>query len=167
MFAHFKDIATIEEVPTLLNESKNNNCEGLMLKSLELNSTYEPSKRSANWYKLKKDYVDSGLLCDSLDLVVVGADWGRGKRKGLFGSFLVACFDAEAERFQVVTKMATGLTDEDLTRMHSLFSPLIIDSAHSEVQYKVKNVDVWFTPKHVWEVKCADLTLSPVYLCAH
>jgi DNA ligase 1 len=95
MFARFKDITNVEMIISLLEDSVKNNCEGLMLKTLEDNATYEPSKRSANWFKLKKDYMDSGNLADSIDLVVVGADWGKGKRKGLFGSFLMACFDQE------------------------------------------------------------------------
>jgi DNA ligase-1 len=66
-----------------------------MIKTLSDNATYEPSKRSANWFKFKRDYMNTGNLADSLDLVVVGADWGKGKRTGVFGSFLVACYDEE------------------------------------------------------------------------
>ena len=90
-----------------------------MIKTLEHNATYEPSKRSSNWFKLKKDYMDSGSLGDSLDLVVVGADWGKGKRAGMFGSFLLACFDPLTEKYQTVTKVATGLSDDDLQTMHA------------------------------------------------
>ncbi len=67
-----------------------------MIKNLVENATYEPSKRSSNWFKLKKDYMESGILSDSLDLVVVGADWGRGKRTGVFGSFLLASYDEDS-----------------------------------------------------------------------
>ena len=53
------------------------------------------NSKKSNWFKLKRDYMNTGNLADSLDLVVVGADWGKGKRTGVFGSFLVACYDEE------------------------------------------------------------------------
>jgi DNA ligase-1 len=107
----YDDISQLGEVKQFLAESVKDQCEGLMIKNLVENATYEPSKRSSNWFKLKKDYMDSGALSDSLDLVVVGADWGKGKRTGVFGSFLMASYDEETNKFQTVTKVATGLTD--------------------------------------------------------
>jgi DNA ligase-1 len=93
MFAHFQDMSKFDEVRQFLDKSVQDQCEGLMIKTLEDNASYEPSKRSSNWFKLKKDYLDSGSLGDSLDLVVVGADWGKGKRAGMFGSYLLACYE--------------------------------------------------------------------------
>jgi DNA ligase 1 len=93
MFAHFQDMSKFDEVRQFLDQSVQDQCEGLMIKTLEDNASYEPSKRSSNWFKLKKDYLDSGSLGDSLDLVVVGADWGKGKRAGMFGSYLLACYE--------------------------------------------------------------------------
>ncbi len=81
-----------------------------MVKTLTVNSSYEPSKRSFNWLKLKKDYLDD--LGDSMDLVLVGADYGTGKRTGWFSSFLLACYNEDTERFQTICKCANGFTDE-------------------------------------------------------
>jgi DNA ligase-1 len=81
-----------------LDESIKDRTEGLMVKTLNVNSTYMPSKRSFNWLKLKKDYLETGLG-DSVDLVVIGADYGQGKRAGWFGSFLLACYNEDIEQF--------------------------------------------------------------------
>ena len=102
---------------------------------------------------------------DSLDLVVVGADFGKGKRTGMYGSFLLACYDENLECLQTVTKMATGLSDEMLAKVYSYLKDLEIDKPPSNLKFKEKNIDVWLVPKYVWEIKCADLSISPIY-CA-
>lgn len=77
-------------------ESVNAGCEGLMVKTLVDNATYEPSKRSLNWLKLKKDYLQD--LGDSLDLVPIGGYFG----KGVFRRVLAG---VNSEEFQSVCKV--------------------------------------------------------------
>lgn len=98
MFAKSSDTSDFGELQKFLDISIKDRCEGLMVKTLSVNSTYMPSKRSFNWLKLKKDYLETGLG-DSVDLVVVGADYGQGKRAGWFGSFLLACYNEDIECF--------------------------------------------------------------------
>lgn len=166
MHAKSKDAEKFEEIEEFLTESINDSCEGLMIKTLEDNSTYHPSKRSFNWLKLKKDYLDTSLG-DSLDLVVIGADFGKGKRTGMYGSFLFACYDEDTEVFQTVVKAGTGFSDDDLKVMYEKLHELEVDNPDSRIRYKEKNVDTWFSPKVVLEIKAADLTISPVYMAAH
>lgn len=143
--AVYQDAEEFEQIEAFLNDSIKDCCEGLMVKTLEQNATYEPSKRSFNWLKLKKDYLETEMG-DSLDLVVVGADHGVGKRTGSFGSFLLACWNEDMECLQTVCKVGTGFSDEALENIHNRLKDLVIDKAPPNLKYKDKNVDVWITP---------------------
>eukprot|EP00835_Amoeboradix_gromovi_P000981 NODE_38_length_30618_cov_0.377142.p4 type:complete len:433 gc:universal NODE_38_length_30618_cov_0.377142:11753-10455(-) len=161
-FAKNKDCTDVEQITEYLNESVLNKCEGLMLKTLlGRDSTYEPSKRSLNWFKLKKDYLDS-TMGDSLDLVVMGAFYGKGKRSGGLGTFVVGTWDEDEEVYKTVCKLGTGFKDEELDVFSNLLMPLKVAKKPEEYQCKLE-ADVWVEPKHVWEIQCADLTKSPVH----
>lgn len=135
--------------------------EGLMIKTLDDDATYEPQKRSLNWLKLKKDYLDQ-FMADSFDLVVVGAYHGKGKRTGVLGSYLLACFDSENDTFQTVCKVATGFSEKDLQELDEYFSDKVIPSKLDHVLTGAglqQNV-VWLEPSTVFEIRAADLSLS-------
>lgn len=168
-FASFHNGSTTEEIQAFLEEAIANFCEGLMVKTLQgAESFYEPSKRSRNWLKLKKDYLEQGDgLGDSLDLVVIGGYTGRGKRTGGYGGFLLACYDADTENFQAVCKLGTGFSEAHLETFTGLLKQHQILSPASYVQVDdVPKPDVWFEPKVVWEVRAADFSLSPIYAAA-
>lgn len=103
-----------------------------MVKTLEENSAYEPCIRSYRWLKLKRDYLEQSL-CDSLDLVVIAAKYGEGKRTGFFGTFLLASFNNESERYETTGMCATGFSDEDLKTYSELLRPLVLREPHSDV----------------------------------
>jgi DNA ligase 1 len=137
-------------------------CEGLMVKTLDVNAIYEPSRRSLNWLKLKKDYLDG--LGDSFDLVPLGAYHGRGKRTGVYGAYLLACYDPETEEYQSVCKIGTGFSDEDLRTLSEDLNKHILSTKSN--QYKVSDqleCDVWFEAVQVWEIKAADLSKSSTH----
>ena len=135
-------------------------CEGLMVKTMV--DIYEPSRRSLNWLKLKKDYLDG--VGDSFDLVPLGAYFGRGKRTGVYGAYLLACYDEDTEEFQSVCKIGTGFSDEDLQSLSASLNEHKIDNKSS--QYVVSDTlepDVWFDAVQVWEIKAADLSKSSTH----
>lgn len=155
----------IDEIQKFLDAAVSSSSEGLIIKTLTKDATYEPSKRSLNWLKLKKDYMDS--IGDSLDLVPIAAFHGRGKRTGVYGAFLLACYDSNNEEFQSICKVGTGLTEAMLEERSASLRTKVIPKPKSYYRYHdTMNPDVWFEPSEVWEVKAADLTISPVHRAA-
>lgn len=205
------DTGLLEE---FLDQAVKGQCEGLMVKTLDTNAQYQPSRRSLNWLKLKKDYLEG--LGDSVsrvlryliftvhphsilhfcyhcfykvDLVPLGAYHGKGKRTGVYGAYLLACYDEDTEEFQSVCKVSpyfsllmyqlihvfykctltplqigTGFSEEDLKELSASLKPHIISEKSS--QYIVSDsleCDVWFDAKQVWEVKAADLSKSSTH----
>lgn len=116
--------------------------------------------------QLKKDYLSG--VGDSLDLVVVGAYYGKGKRTNWYGAFLLACYDPDSENYQTICKIGTGFSEELLKQFYDELHPLeLTGGARGNIEVGGAKPDVWFEPKIVWEVLTADLSLSPVYTAAH
>lgn len=170
MFAEGSDCKETDEITTLLNESVKLGCEGLMVKALTgEHSTYEPANRSQNWLKVKKDYLEG--IGDTLDLVPIGGYRGKGKRSSVYGAFLLACYNAGDEEYQSVCKIGTGFSEEVLTNITEYFDKgedgsRLIDKPKSYYRLPLNSKlvpDQWFDTCQVWEVKCADLSVSPAH----
>ncbi|KAK5577110.1 hypothetical protein RB653_002048 [Dictyostelium firmibasis] len=164
-FAKYSNISDVNDIQSYLEEAVEGNCEGLMVKTLKEKSIYEPSRRSYNWLKIKKDYMQG--MTDSLDLVPIGAWYGKGKRTGTYGAYLLACYDENNEEFQTLCKIGTGFSDEQLTNFTNDLKPHVINQPRN--QFRIADSikpDVWFSPTQVWEVLAADLSISPVHTAA-
>jgi DNA ligase 1 len=138
-------------------------CEGLMCKSIGPDSGYKAGARGWQWIKLKRDYRTE--LSDTVDLVVVGAFAGRGRRTGVYGAVLLAAYDAGADVFRAVTKCGAGFTDADLAGLPARLKPFEAPGRPARVDAR-QSPDVWFEPGLVLEILSAEFTLSPNYTAA-
>lgn len=149
------------EVEEVLEDSVNSGCEGLMLKAPD--APYQAGARGSHWLKLKREYRNE--LGDSLDLVIVGAFFGKGRRTGRYGTLLLAAYDSERDVFPSICKVGTGFTDADLDRLYQILSTEVVLKRDPRVE-SVMEADVWFEPKIVIEVVASEITLSPVHRTA-
>jgi DNA ligase-1 len=119
--------------------------EGLILKNPA--SVYAPGKRGKNWLKIKP-------VMETLDLVVIGAKWGEGRRASFLGSYRLACLDEATGKLLDVGWVATGLTDESLAELTEMFRELVLLEKGMEVEIK---------PAVIFEVAYEEIQQSPNY----
>ena len=146
------------EIEDFLENSINSGCEGLMLKTP--NAGYRAGARGSNWLKLKREYRNE--LGDSLDLVVIGAYFGRGRRTGLYGTLLLGTYNPEKDNFPSICKVGTGFTDESLDQLYQILSNKVILKKNPRVISEME-ADVWLEPELVLEVVASEITLSPIH----
>jgi len=153
----------VKELESFFLEAIEEGCEGLMCKSIAEDSIYQAGARGWLWIKYKRDYKSE--MTDTVDLVIVGAFHGRGKRAGTYGALLLAAYNPDNDTFETVTKCGTGFTDEDLAKLPEMMKKHVIQHKHPRVNSMIE-ADVWFEPKVVIEVLGAEITLSPIHTCA-
>jgi DNA ligase-1 len=152
-----------EEVEKIFAEAVEAGCEGVIVKSVGEDSVYRAGARGWQWIKFKRDYRSE--MIDTVDLVVVGAFHGRGRRRGKFGALLTAVYNEERDVFQTVCKVGSGFKDEDLERFTEMINQLKIPHKHARVE-SLMTPDVWVEPSIILEIIGAEVTLSPVHTCA-
>jgi len=149
------------EIEEFLENSINSGCEGLMLKMLD--KPYQAGSRGNYWLKLKREYRNE--LGDSLDLVVIGAFFGKGRRTGRYGTLLLASYDDDQDMFTSICKVGTGFTDEDLDQLYQILSNKVTIKKNPRIDSEME-ADVWFEPELVVEVVASEITLSPIHKAA-
>ncbi len=153
-------VSDVQALEAMFTQAVADGCEGLVCKSLAPDAGYQAGARGWLWIKLKRDYRTE--LSDTLDLVVVGALYGRGRRAGIYGALLLAAYDPATDMFQTVTKCGTGFSDADLAGLPARLAPLARADRPARVDAR-QSPDVWFEPGLVLEVLAAELTPSPKY----
>ena len=146
------------EVEDFLENSINAGCEGLMLKAP--NAPYRAGMRGSNWLKLKREYRNE--LGDSLDLIVIGAYFGRGRRTGLYGTLLLATYNPEKDNLPSICKVGTGFTDESLDQLYQILSNKVTLKKNPRIVSEME-ADIWFEPELVLEIVASEITLSPIH----
>ncbi|MCS7145284.1 MAG: ATP-dependent DNA ligase [Aigarchaeota archaeon] len=137
-------------------------CEGVIVKDISPKSVYRAGARGWLWIKYKRSYVSK--LTDTLDLVVVGAFYGKGKRSGKIGTLLMAAYDEDADVFKTVCKVGTGFKDEDLEHLTETLTPIALSRKPARVE-SIMEPDIWVRPEMVLEIVGDEITLSPIHTC--
>ena len=133
--------------------------EGIIAKAVHKESGYQAGSRSWLWVKMKPSYKG---MSDALDLIVVGAIYGRGKRTGVYGAILAAVYDPDSDTYPTACKIGTGFTEEMLTEFKKRLEKYVIEERHPKVLADIK-ADVWFEPQVVIEVIGDQITESPTH----
>jgi len=135
--------------------------EGVIAKKID--GIYQPGARGWNWIKYKRSY--SSKINDTIDCLVMGYDFGKGKRTDFgMGAFLVGVFDNKNDKFVTVAKIGTGLTDVEWKELKIKSSELRIkNKPENYLVDKMAECDVWISPKIVVEIKADEITKSPTH----
>jgi DNA ligase-1 len=149
------------DMERFMEEAISNGCEGLVVKDPD--STYRAGAREFAWIKLKREYRSE--LTDTIDLPVIGAFHGKGRRAGNYGTYLLGAYDPKRGVYSSVAKVGTGFSDEDLARLPKLLKPFESHTKPADVESGMVP-DIWFRPHLVLEIIASELTLSPIHTAA-
>ena len=149
------------DIEDFMENSINAGSEGLMLKML--GKPYQAGSRGNYWLKLKREYQNK--LGDSLDLVVIGGFFGKGRRTGSYGTLLLATYDEDEDTFPSICKVGTGFSDESLDQLYQILHPKVTIKKNPRIISEME-ADVWFEPELVIEVVASEITLSPIHKAA-
>src|SRR3989344_3343079 len=150
-----------KKLELMFDDAVTHGLEGIVAKRLD--GTYQPGARGWNWIKFKRSY--SSKIEDSLDCLVMGYDYGRGKRAGFgIGAFLVGVYDEKEDKYFSIAKIGTGLKDEEWRQLRVNGEKLRVKNKPLAYDVdKLMDCDVWISPKIVVEIKADEITRSPVH----
>jgi len=148
-----------KKLQIMLDDSISKGLEGVVVKRLD--SKYEAGARNFNWVKLKRH--SDGELQDTIDCVVLGYITGKGKRTAFgAGALLVGIYDDKRDEFVTVSRIGTGLTDEEWREVHKRADKIKVDHKPARVNSLIEP-SVWIKPEIVIEVLADEITRSPMH----
>jgi len=143
----------------LLEDAISKGLEGLVVKRLD--SKYIAGGRNFNWVKLKRH--SSGELQDTIDCVILGYVYGRGKRTEFgAGALLVGLYDDKKDEFVSVSRIGTGLSDDEWREIHKRADKIKVEHKPARVSSLIEP-SVWIRPEIVIEVLADEITRSPLH----
>jgi DNA ligase 1 len=157
--AKTQTISDAKTLNILLEDSISKGLEGVVIKKTE--SPYEAGGRNFNWVKLKR--AQSGELNDTIDCVILGYVFGKGKRTAFgAGALLVGVYDDKKDEFVTVSKIGTGLSDEEWREIHKRSDKIKVDHKPARVN-SVIVPSVWIKPEIIIEILADEITRSPIH----
>ncbi|MDW8041630.1 MAG: ATP-dependent DNA ligase [Nitrososphaerota archaeon] len=150
------------ELDSFMQRAVEDGCEGVIVKDVSSKSVYRAGARGWLWIKYKRSYVSK--LTDTVDLVVIGAFHGKGKRSGWYGTLLMAAYDPRSDSFKSVCKVGTGFKEEDLEKLKAMVEERVARGKPARVD-SLMVPDVWVKPEIVLEIVGDEITVSPIHTC--
>ncbi len=150
-----------KELELLFEDALTEGLEGMIVKKID--GIYQPGARGFNWIKFKKSY--SSQINDTIDCLVMGYDFGKGKRADFgIGAFLVGVYDQKKDMFATVAKIGTGLSDQEWRDLQERCQKFKIDSKPALYDVdKMMSVDIWVKPEIIVEIRADIITRSTVH----
>ncbi|MBI4008678.1 ATP-dependent DNA ligase [Candidatus Roizmanbacteria bacterium] len=150
-----------KKLELLFDDAISKGLEGVIAKKLD--GIYQPGARGWNWIKFKRSY--NSKIEDTIDCLVMGYDYGKGKRTNFgIGAFLVGIYDEKKDNLLTVAKIGTGLSDQEWKELKKRCERFRADKKPALYDVdKLMNVDVWVKPMFVVEIKADEITRSPVH----
>ena len=155
----------LNELQEYFNLAKSKGLEGIVVKTPE--DTYHPGARSYSWVKYKT--ADEKLLSDSFDCVVLGYYSGKGVRSKFgIGGFLVGVYDNKKDTFKTISKIGTGLTEEDWKKLKSMCDKIRIKDKPNNVEMnKIFKPAIYVKPELVVEIGADEISVSPTHTAGY
>lgn len=155
-----------EELRAFHKEQLGKGLEGVVIK--KVGGSYQSGRKAFNWVKFKEEEGNTAKLNDTIDAVVLGFYYGRGKRTAFgIGAFLIGIYDEAADQLQTLAKVGTGLSDDQWRELRQRCDELQSRSGSGEKwSVSVPDLlmpDVMLPPEIVVEVAADEITQSPLH----